>query len=164
MALCEGPPVTGSSPHKGFLWCAPEQTTEKTMQMPVILEAMRPIVTSLKCCMRTSWRGNASCNWAWPGCPFTTLHRRYNDRGGVSGHQPHDCLLSRLFRRRSKKTSKLRVTGLCAGNSPAIGEFPAQRASNAENVSIWLRHHVPWIISITSWKSNYMLSHSEVCD
>ena len=41
-----------------------------------------------------------------------------------------------------KKTSKLRVTGLCVGNSPVTGEFPAQRASNAENVSIWWRHHV----------------------
>ena len=40
----------------------------------------------------------------------------------------------------SKKTSKLRVTGLCAGNSPGTGEFPAQGASNAENVSIWWRH------------------------
>ena len=41
----------------------------------------------------------------------------------------------------SKKTSKLRVTGLCAENSPVTGEFPAQMASNAENVSIWWRHH-----------------------
>ena len=49
-------------------------------------------------------------------------------------HQPHDCLLNRLFRRRLKKTSKLRVTGLCAGNSPGTGEFPAQMASNAENM------------------------------
>ena len=31
-----------------------------------------------------------------------------------------------------KKTSKLCVTGLCAGNSSSIGEFPAQMASNAE--------------------------------
>ena len=52
------------------------------------------------------------------------------------------CLLNRLFRRRSKKTSKLRVTGLCAGNLPVTSEFPAQMASNAENVSIWWRHHV----------------------
>ena len=43
--------------------------------------------------------------------------------------------------RRSKKTSKLRVIGLCAGNSPVTGEFPAQRANNAENVSIWWRRH-----------------------
>ena len=44
--------------------------------------------------------------------------------------------------RRSKKTSKLCVTDLCVGNSPATGEFPAQRASIAENVCIWWRHHV----------------------
>ena len=66
---------------------------------------------------------------------------RYNGRDGVSNHQPHDCLLDRSFGRRSKKTWKLRVTGLCAGNSPVTGEFPAQMASNAENVSIWWRHH-----------------------
>ena len=40
-----------------------------------------------------------------------------------------------------RKTPKLRVTGLCVGNSLVTGEFPAQRASNAENVSIWWRHH-----------------------
>ena len=40
-----------------------------------------------------------------------------------------------------KKPSKLRAIGLCAGNSPVTGEFPAQMASNAENVSIWWRHH-----------------------
>ena len=40
-----------------------------------------------------------------------------------------------------RKTSKLCVTGLCAGNSPVTGEFPAQMVSNAENVSIWWRHH-----------------------
>ena len=44
-------------------------------------------------------------------------------------------------RRKSKKTSKLHVTGLGEGNSQLTGEFPAQRASNAENVSIWWRHH-----------------------
>ena len=68
------------------------------------------------------------------------LRWRHNGRVGVSNHQSNDSLLKRLFRRRSKKT-KLRVTGLCAGNSPATGEFPAQMASNAENVSIWWRHH-----------------------
>ena len=44
------------------------------------------------------------------------LRWRHNDHAGVSNHQPHCCLLNRLFRRKSKKTSKLRVTGLCAGN------------------------------------------------
>ena len=70
-----------------------------------------------------------------------TLRWCHNECYSVSNHQPHDCLLNRLFRCRSKKTSKLRVTGLCAGNSPGTGEFPAQMASNAENVSIWWRHH-----------------------
>ena len=66
-----------------------------------------------------------------------TLRWRHNGRDSVSNLHPHDCLLNRLFRHRSKKTAKLRVTGLCAGNSPGTGEFPAQMASNAENVSIW---------------------------
>ena len=70
-----------------------------------------------------------------------SLQWRHNERDGISNHQPHDCLLNRLFRRRTKKTSKLRVTGLFAWNSPVTGEFPAQKASNAENASIWWRHH-----------------------
>ena len=45
-------------------------------------------------------------------------------RHGHDHHQPCDCLLNGLFRHRSKTTSKPRVTGLCAGNSPVIGEFP----------------------------------------
>ena len=72
----------------------------------------------------------------------TSLRWRHNERDSVSNHQPYECLLHRLFTRRSKKTSKLRVTGLCAGNSPETGEFPAQWASNAENFSFWWRHHV----------------------
>ena len=40
-----------------------------------------------------------------------------------------------------QKTSKLRFPGLCVGNAPGTGEFPAQMASNAENVFIWWRHH-----------------------
>ena len=70
-----------------------------------------------------------------------TLLWRHNEHGGVSNHQPHDCLFKRLFRCRSNKTSKLCVTGLCVGNSPGTGDFPAQMASNAENVSIEWRHH-----------------------
>ena len=81
------------------------------------------------------WEGGNACSRPMP------LRWRHNGRDSVSNHQPHDCLLNRLFRRRSKKTSKLRITGLCAGNSPGTGEFPVQMASNAENVSIWWRHH-----------------------
>ena len=77
--------------------------------------------------------GMCSPRATWP-CYFHfvilyTLRWRHNGLGSISNHQPHDCLLNRLFRRRSKKTSKIHVTGLCAVNSPA------------ENVSIWRRHH-----------------------
>ena len=76
-----------------------------------------------------------SWNAAWPQLYFTqipcrgsqgdvSLRWRHNDHDGVSNHQPHRRLLNRLFRRRSKKTSKLRVTGLCAGNSPGPVNSP----------------------------------------
>ena len=63
---------------------------------------------------------------------FMALLWRHNGRDGVSNHQPHDCLLNRLFRCRSKKTPKLCVTGFCWENSPVTGELPAQMVSNAE--------------------------------
>ena len=64
-------------------------------------------------------RKNDALQWRHYGCD------------NASNHQPHDCLLNRLFRRRSRKTSKLRVTS----------EFPAQMTSNVENVSIWWRNN-----------------------
>ena len=65
----------------------------------------------------------------------------HNESDGVSNHRRLRCLLNCCFRRRSKKSSKVRGTGFCAGNSPVTGEFPAQKASNVENVSIWWRHY-----------------------
>ena len=53
-----------------------------------------------------------------------TLQWRHNDYDSVSNHQLYGCLLNRLFRPRSKKTSKLRVTGLCVGNSPGPVNSP----------------------------------------
>ena len=70
-----------------------------------------------------------------------SLQWRHNERDCVSNHQPNHCLLKRLFGQRSNKTSKFRVTGLREGNSPGTGDFPAQRASYAENISIWWHHH-----------------------
>ena len=81
-----------------------------------------------------------SHNVQWPLTPVWTLRWRRYECDGVSNHQPHDCLLKPFIRRRTKKTSKLRVTALCAGNPPVTGEFPAQRTSNADNVSIWCHH------------------------
>ena len=85
-------------------------------------------------------------NWESPSVTMLALeiraplHWHHNGRDSVSNHQPHHCLFNRLFRRRSKKTSKLRVTGLCVGIHRGPGNSP-QMASYAENVSIWWRHH-----------------------
>ena len=35
-----------------------------------------------------------------------------------------------------------------------IGKFPAQKASHAEDVSIWWRHHVFSVIPLALWKSH----------
>ena len=92
--------------------------------------------------------GNAVCdsnnNSLSPLIPVAALPWRHNKRDGVSNHEPHDCLLKRLFGSRSKKTSKLRATGFCEWNSPATGDIPAQRVSNTENISIWYRHLEGW--------------------
>ena len=87
------------------------------------------------------------------------------DTGGTGGRHHNDVIMRLIAsqitslmtvystvysRRRSIKTSKLRVTGLCAANSPVTGEFLAQRASNAENVSIRWRHH-----GCNLWLQNY---------
>ena len=62
--------------------------------------AMRPV--------KSPWRYRDEIALRW----------RHNERDSVSNHQPHGCLLNGLLRRRSKKTSKLRVTGLRVVNSP----------------------------------------------
>ena len=56
------------------------------------------------------------CAWI-NGCPCNPLQWRHKERDGLSNHRNLDCLPKRLFRRWLKKTSKLRVTGLCEGNS-----------------------------------------------
>ena len=101
----------------------------------------------------------------WNSLCFISFRWRHNEHNGISNHQSHDCLLKRLFRRRSKETLKLRVTGLCVGNSPGTGEFPAQRASNAENVSIWWRHYVLfwWCNQVTSVHMSQQLSYRGMC-
>ena len=85
-----------------------------------------------------------------------SLQWRHNARDGISNHRGLDSLLLRLFRRRSSKTPKLRVTGLSEGNPPVTGGFPPQRASNAENVHIWWRHH-------TMLKLIWWLAHVFMC-
>ena len=87
--------------------------------------------------------------WLWNRYDIFAAHITvqwcHNEPDGVSNHRRLNCLLNRLFGRRSRKTSKLRDTGLNEGNSPVTGEFPTQRASNAENVSMWWYHHAELI-------------------
>ena len=83
------------------------------------------------------------------------LRWRHNEIDGDSNHQPHDCLLNRSPA--DKNTSKLRVTGFCVGNSPVNGEFPAQKARNAENVSIWWRHHD--VSKAVEWYNHMWFNH-----
>ena len=108
----------------------------------------------VSCCIHVSLYASTVRNVLWVFCmpngaaghndvseDLGPLQRHHIGHDGVSNHQPYHCSLNRLFGRRSKKTSKLRVTGLRVGNSPRTGEIPAQMASNAKNVSIWWRHH-----------------------
>ena len=102
--------------------------------MPEIVKMAAPVQPVTKMSLKHDW------------------HHNYSDvimdngRDSVSNHQSHHC----LFRCRSKKAPKLPVIGLCAGNSPVTGEFPAQMASDAENVSIRWRHHDTSYISHTT--------------
>ena len=75
------------------------------------------------CVLSTYWRLNKMATILQMTF-YITLQWRHNDHDGVSNHQPHGCLLNRLFKRRSKKTSKLRVTGLYVGNSPGPVNSP----------------------------------------
>ena len=74
--------------------------------------------------MGTTWYNTRKTSSQWS--LFVFIGRNI-ERDGVSDHRLCDCFLCHLFWRRSKKILKLRITGLCEGNSPVTGEFPAQR-------------------------------------
>ena len=142
------------------------------VMVPTLSSLVTPQVIITKFCHNDYCHHCAqSCSSTWvqgnqrSRCRWSTLQWRHNKCDGVSNHRRLDCLPNRLFGCRSKKTSKLRVTGLCEGNSPGTGEFPAspgtgespaQMASNAENVSIWWRHHLDSIDPVsplsTKWR------------
>ena len=79
----------------------------------------------------------SNITWALCCLKTITLQWRHNEHDGISNYWYLDYLLNRLFRCRSKKTSKLHVTGLCEGNPLVTRGFP----SNAENYPIWWCHH-----------------------
>ena len=91
--------------------------------------------------------------------PCWALQWRHNDHDGVSNHQPYGCLLKRLYMRWSKKTSKLRVTGLCEGNSPGPVNSPhkgpvTRKKFSFDDVIMDLTPYWIPIIMATSWHGN----------
>ena len=104
-----------------FRSCFPEQAFEHMIEFSVIWDVIIPM---------------------WVRCYDSSLQWLHNGHDGVSNHQRLDCLPNHLFRLRSNKIPKLRAIGLFEGNSPVTDEFPPQRASKAENISIWCRHHI----------------------
>ena len=82
----------------------------------------------------------------WPYYDYTikqtsiTLQWRHNGRDSVSNHQPYVCLINSLFKRRSRKHQSSASLAFVR-RIHRSGEFPAQMASDAVNVSIWWRHH-----------------------
>ena len=120
-----------NSPHK---W----PVTRKMFPFDDVIMILQP--SNIHSLGHVAWRPLLGLLSWCHGMPCT-LQWCHNAHDGVSDQRRLDCVLNHLFRRRSKKTSKVHVTGLCEGNSPVTGEFPAQRASNEKNISIWWRHH-----------------------
>ena len=95
----------------------------------IYIQWMADTISHRRLSQNLFWCLRINCEYTmhWNRKVITPLQWRHNEHDGIANHQPHNCLLKRLFGCRSKKTSKLCVTGLCAGNSPVTGEFPAQR-------------------------------------
>ena len=106
---------------------------------------------------------NKTCQtwwWWWPLMRMT-LHWRHNERDDVSNHQPHDCLLNRLFRCRSKKTPKLCVTGLYAGTSPwpmtSTHKWSATREMfSFDDVIMWWLNYLVFVSLYCLWRCSYL--------
>ena len=88
-------------------------------------------------------------------CIVTPLWWRHNENDRVSNHRRFDCLLNCLFKRGSKKTSKLSVTGFCKGNPLVTGEFPSQRAIDAEKCfHLMTSSYITWNGAEPCWPVN----------
>ena len=95
----------------------------------------------------------------YPGNTGTSLQWRHNDHDCVSNHQPRCCLLNRLFRRRSKKTSKLHVTGLCVGNSSgpvnSPHKGPATRKMFPFDDVIMCSRYLCAVFGVSKWSDTF---------
>ena len=119
------------------------------------------IVCSTFCALLVQCEGNP---------PTFSIRWRHNGRDGVSNQQPHDCVLNSLFGRRSKKTSKFRVTDLCVGNSPvpvnSPHKWPVTRKMFPFDDVIMFPHKesVLWKALLLSWRRHeYALRETSYC-
>ena len=80
-----------------------------------------------------------------------SLKWRHNEHDGVSNHQHHQCLLNRLFRRRLKKTSKLRVTGLHRSPVNSPHKWSVKRKMFPFDDVIMLHIHLGRVIFDQTW-------------
>ena len=85
----------------------------------IVLYSKGPDTVQTSITMRVHIRNNVI--WEISHMITLALRGRHDKRDSVSNHRGLDYLLNRLFRRRSNKSSKLRVTGLFEGNSPHKG-------------------------------------------
>ena len=76
-------------------------------------------------------------------------------RHNVSNHRQFHCLLNSLLKLRTKKISKIRITGPLWGEQTLTGGFPSQRASDSKSITMSWRHHVPTemsTVALSSWR------------
>ena len=69
-------------------------------------------------------------------CYFLNLSREL-----CSAFASKQCYLQNQLNKHDGDITTPFLQADCPVNRPGTGEFPAQMASNAENVSIWWRHH-----------------------
>ena len=106
-----------------FLWTASEQTIETTAIWDAILWRHCNVKSTYTGVSFTLFNGLVLSRFVSSFMPWVRW-LIWIKHDSVSNHQPNHCLLNRSFRRKSKKTSKLRVTGLCVGNSPGPVNSP----------------------------------------
>ena len=84
----------------------------------------------------------------WLPVVIRLLQWCHNELDGVSIRRLIDCLVGRLFRRRSKKPSKLRVNWLWEGNSHVTGPVTQEMISFNDVIKVkgnWASKTTPWV-------------------
>ena len=157
-----------------FIWCAgniyrrneifhPGNGPHRSLSIP---RGTTKLITPLPCpflTLRRLWKGPKTCHkWfaaSWPGvgkethsfvAPHKSLHCEQHCNDVIMGAMAsqitsltivYSIVYSGAYQRKYQSSTSLAFVG---GIQRGPGEFPAQMASNAENVSFWWRHHELW--------------------